>query len=118
MVPAILESTSGQFLMSLGGSGGSRIFSAVFQAILNVHAGMDVSAAVEAGRVHDQLFPLLVDVDDVVGLDMAEELKSRGHNVTVTDVNAVKAVVNAVMRRGEKIYGEFVLRDSDGLNLH
>lgn len=44
--------------------------------------GDDVSAAIEQGRVHDQLFPLSVEVDDVVDPVIVEELRGRGHNIT------------------------------------
>lgn len=44
--------------------------------------GDDVSAAIEQGRVHDQLFPLEVEVDDVIDPVVVEELRGRGHNVT------------------------------------
>ena len=52
-----------------------------------------------------QLFPLVVDVDDVLGAEMADALATRGHNVSVTDVNGVKAVVNAIVRDGDRIFG-------------
>ena len=32
-------------------------------------------------------------------------LKSKGHNVTVMDIGRVAAVVQAVMRKGDTIYG-------------
>lgn len=44
--------------------------------------GDDVSTAIEQGRVHDQLFPLSVEVDDVIDPVIVEELRGRGHNVT------------------------------------
>lgn len=44
--------------------------------------GDDVSAAIEQGRVHDQLFPLSVEVDDVIDPVIVEELRGRGHNIT------------------------------------
>lgn len=47
----------------------------------------------------------MVDVDDVLGAEMAEALATRGHNVSVTDVNGVKAVVNAIVRDGDRIFG-------------
>jgi gamma-glutamyltranspeptidase/glutathione hydrolase/leukotriene-C4 hydrolase len=107
-VPTIIEDEAGEFKLALGGAGGSRIFGAVFQAILNaLDDGLDISAAVEFGRVHDQLFPPVVDVDDGLGQYVADALVKRGHNITVTDMYGVKAIVNAVMRDGELIYGAF-----------
>lgn len=80
--PTIIEDEHGEFLLAIGGSGGSRIFGAVFQVILNLHWGLDVSAAIEFGRLHDQLFPSEVEIDDVYPHRIVEELKDKGHNVT------------------------------------
>lgn len=68
--------------LSVGGVGGSRIFPAVFQVILNLDWGMDVSESVEFGRVHDQLYPTLVDVDNTYPIPLTDALRQRGHNVT------------------------------------
>jgi gamma-glutamyltranspeptidase / glutathione hydrolase / leukotriene-C4 hydrolase len=59
--PTIIENADGSFHVAIGGSGGSRIFPAVFQAIVNMDDwGMNVQQAVEFGRLHDQLYPLIV----------------------------------------------------------
>lgn len=68
--------------MAIGGSGGSRIFGAVFQVLLNLDWGLDVSAAIEAGRLHDQLYPLTLDADNTYDKDILRDLRRRGHNVT------------------------------------
>lgn len=57
IAPVIVEDDEGRFRMAVGGAGGSRIFGSVFQVLLNVAEGMDVRAAVEAGRAHDQVRP-------------------------------------------------------------
>ncbi|KAL1696251.1 gamma-glutamyltranspeptidase [Schizophyllum commune] len=97
--PTIMEYEDGSFYMAIGGAGGSRIFPSIFQVILNLEWGMDVSSAIEYGRLHDQLYPLNLDVDDTYPQDVIDGLKERGHNVTVTSVNDVKAVVQAVVMR-------------------
>lgn len=66
----------------MGGVGGSRIFPSVFQVILNLDWGMDVSESVEFGRVHDQLYPTFVDVDNIYPSSLVDALRQRGHNVT------------------------------------
>lgn len=68
--------------MAIGGSGGSRIFGAVVQVLLNLDWGLDVSAAIEAGRLHDQLYPLILDADNIYDKDILRDLRRRGHNVT------------------------------------
>jgi gamma-glutamyltranspeptidase/glutathione hydrolase/leukotriene-C4 hydrolase len=82
MAPAIVEHSSGALYLALGGSGGSRIFGAIAQTILNLDRGMDVSEAVEAPRVHDQLFPSLVSIESEFGHVGINGLKERGHNMT------------------------------------
>jgi gamma-glutamyltranspeptidase / glutathione hydrolase / leukotriene-C4 hydrolase len=108
ITPVITEHTNGTVYTSIGGAGGSEIFTAVFQVLLNLDWGWggDVGEAVEEGRVHDQLYPSRVNVDDVVPKALVEALVERGHNVTVRDINGVAAVVQGVVKAGEKIYGE------------
>ena len=77
-----MEYEDGSFYVAIGGAGGSRIFPSIFQVILNLEWGMDVSSAIEYGRLHDQLYPLNLDVDDTYPQDVIDGLKERGHNVT------------------------------------
>lgn len=108
MTPLIIENEDGSLYASIGGAGGGRIFGAVFQTILNlIEWGMDASEAVEYGRVHDQLYPLEMDADDTLPIEVINGLLERGHNVTVADINRVAAVVNVVVRETDgTIYGE------------
>lgn len=56
-VPTILEK-DGKFEMTIGASGGSRIITAVANVILNTYVfNKPLSKAVDAPRMHDQLFP-------------------------------------------------------------
>jgi len=43
---------------------------------------MDVGESVEFGRLHDQLYPTLVDVDSTYPGPLVDALRQRGHNVT------------------------------------
>lgn len=80
--PTIVEHEDGSFYAAIGGSGGSRIFPAVFQVLLNMDWGMDVSAAIEYGRLHDQLFPTMVDTDDTLPAELIDGLIEKGHNIS------------------------------------
>lgn len=82
MAPTIVEHPDGSFYLAIGGSGGSRIFASMFQVMLNLDWGMDVSESVEFGRVHDQLYPALVDVDNTYPKPLVDALRRRGHNIT------------------------------------
>ena len=127
--PAILEHLDGSLYIAIGGAGGSRIFPSIFQVLLNLDWGMDLSQAIEYGRLHDQLYPLYLDADDVYPRHILHDLLDRGHNVSsnfwcfrasvisdltlflpiVVDVNRVAAVVQAVMSNGSIIFGKPVL---------
>lgn len=80
--PVIIEDEQGDFFAAAGASGGSRIFPAVFQTLLNLDWGFDASSAVEYGRLHDQLFPTFIDADNVYPQELLDDLRSRGHNVS------------------------------------
>ncbi|GJJ06187.1 hypothetical protein Clacol_000376 [Clathrus columnatus] len=114
--PTIVEHRDGSLYLVLGGSGGSKIFGAVAHVILgaddvllkheqgNKADWIDVSQAVEAPRAHDQLYPLATEVDstfDQVSLDV---LISKGHNITVSDINRVAAVVQAILVKDGQIF--------------
>ncbi|TEB06228.1 gamma-glutamyltranspeptidase [Coprinellus micaceus] len=103
-VPTIIEHEDGSFYAAVGGSGGSQIFPAVYQTLLNLDWSLDASQAVEYGRLHDQLYPLVTSADDVYPAHIIEDLRERGHNVTVLDVNRVAAVVQLVVQQNGTIY--------------
>jgi gamma-glutamyltranspeptidase/glutathione hydrolase/leukotriene-C4 hydrolase len=80
--PTVIEHPDGSFYLAIGGAGGSRIFGTIFQVLLNLDWGLDVSAAIESGRLHDQLYPMILDADDIYEEDILRDLRRRGHNVT------------------------------------
>ncbi|KAH0827481.1 gamma-glutamyltranspeptidase [Lanmaoa asiatica] len=79
--PTIMEYGDGSFYLAIGGSGGSQIFSAVLQTLLNLDWRMDASEAVEYGRVHDQLYPEFVRADNTLPTSVLDGLRDRGHKV-------------------------------------
>lgn len=125
--PLIIEDADGSFYCALGASGGSRIFPAIFQTLLNLEWGMDVSSAIEYGRMHDQLFPLIVDSDDILPPALLDGLRALGHNIsgtriicraltvhvmsdwngkTVAETSRIAAVVQGVVKVNDTIYGK------------
>lgn len=86
--PTIIEDADGSFHLAIGASGGSHIFGAVLQVILGLDEwGLDVSQAIEYGRVHDQLYPLTTTVDNRIPENIVEELRERHHNITRASVS-------------------------------
>jgi len=102
--PTILEDRDGSFFLAVGGSGGSRIFGSAFQVLLHQELGLDLSAAIEFGRVHDQLYPPVLEVDNIYPQNIIDGLRTLGHNVTVLDVNRVAAVIQAVAKVGGTMF--------------
>src|SRR6266851_6038192 len=79
--PTIIEHSDGSFYVALGGSGGSRIFPAIFQVILNLDWGLDISSAIEYGRLHHQLYPEWIDADATYPHELLLGLRTRGHRL-------------------------------------
>lgn len=131
----------GEVYLALGGSGGSRIFGAVAQVLLNLDWGYDVENSVQQARVHCQLSPayvsslppfllsrrslscdamrcdgltesarVQVSIESTFREDLKQELKNKGHNVTVFDINLGIAEVQAVLRdTNGRLFGTFAL---------
>jgi gamma-glutamyltranspeptidase / glutathione hydrolase / leukotriene-C4 hydrolase len=68
--------------MAIGGSGGSLIFGAIFQVLLNMDWGMNLSEAIERGRLHNQLYPETTIADNIYDEGLLDALRERGHNLT------------------------------------
>lgn len=102
--PTIVENADGSFYLAVGGSGGSRIFGAIQQTMFNLDWGLDASAAVEFGRLHNQLLPEVTDADSTYPTDILDDLRSRGHNITVADISRVAAAVQLVTQQDGVFY--------------
>jgi gamma-glutamyltranspeptidase/glutathione hydrolase len=115
MTPTIVTDTQGQLRLVLGSPGGPRIITAVAQVIINViDFGMDVRTAVDAPRVHHQLLPDVIELEND-GLDLLtrSELISAGHEVAANsgyfgDVQLIIRDANGMM------YGAADPRHEDG----
>jgi len=83
MTPTIVVDPQGQLRLVVGSPGGPRIITAVAQVIINVlDFGMDVRMAVDAPRIHHQLLPDVIELENN-GLDLTtrSELMSAGHEI-------------------------------------
>ena len=70
----------GQPWLALGSPGGSRITSTVLQVLLNrlVH-GLNLASAVSEPRIHSQLWPDVVGVEQGLSPDTQHLLETMGH---------------------------------------
>jgi gamma-glutamyltranspeptidase len=79
--PTIVEHSDGSFYVAVGGSGGAKIFPAIFQVMLNLDWGLDIGSAVEYGRLHHQLYPEWIEADNIYPHELLLGLKARGHSI-------------------------------------
>jgi gamma-glutamyltranspeptidase/glutathione hydrolase/leukotriene-C4 hydrolase len=84
MAATIMDHEDGSFWLSLGGSGGSRIFGGIAQTILNLDWGYDLSHAIEEPRVHSQLLPTYVSIESGTPPELIDALRMRGHKLVLS----------------------------------
>ena len=85
MCPAIfVDTNTGQVRLVIGGAGGPKITSAVASvAIRHLWMKETIKTAIDAPRLHHQLFPDRVVYEDNFPKNVRDALSKLGHNVTV-----------------------------------
>ncbi|KAI8067523.1 gamma glutamyl-transpeptidase [Gongronella butleri] len=96
ITPVMVESDDALELV-LGGSGGTMILSATLNVLLNsLDYDLPLYDAVASARVHHQLMPNLLIVEDDRDADLIQSLKDRGHEIFVLpreyQISAVQAI--------------------------
>ncbi|KAF8242424.1 gamma-glutamyltranspeptidase [Wilcoxina mikolae CBS 423.85] len=81
--PTIIVSPAGHARMVIGGSGGSRIVTGVFEAIIKkLMWGYSLLDTIKSARIHHQLIPETVYAEDGVPDWVLKGLEERGHEVS------------------------------------
>ena len=85
MTPTLVFRPDGRPWLATGSPGGSRIITTVLQVLLNrmVH-GLNLAAAVATPRIHSQLWPDQISVEQGLSPDTVGLLEAKGHRVVVT----------------------------------
>ncbi len=107
MTPTILL-RDGKPVLAIGTPGGSRIITAVLQAILNlVDYGMDVQEALDAPRIHQQWMPEATFIEPyAVNADTRRILEAMGHRFVETrPANHLEAILVGAPSLGGKPEG-------------
>ena len=80
MTPTILTK-DGQVALIIGSPGGSRIITITLEAIINlIDHGMDVQAAIDAPRIHEQWLPDVISLEPfALSADTRKLLEARGY---------------------------------------
>jgi len=86
MCPAILLDSEGRVRMVIGAAGGTKIITAVAQAIIrSAWLGQDLKTAIDSRRLHHQLIPMKVLYEEGVDEELLRGLEERGHTVEQQD---------------------------------
>lgn len=85
MTPTLIFRPDGRPWLATGSPGGSRIITTVLQVLLNrmVH-GLNLASAVASPRIHSQLWPDQISVEQGLSPDTVGLLEAKGHRVVVT----------------------------------
>ncbi|XP_032675848.1 scoloptoxin SSD14-like isoform X2 [Odontomachus brunneus] len=116
MVPSVLVDQHGDVKMVVGAAGGTKITTAVSQVIAKIlWMEQTVKEAVDAARIHHQLFPSRVDYEYGVPKQVIDGLKRMGHVTKRYRARGSVACVilyenstifaNADYRKGGDVYG-------------
>ncbi|KAI5781204.1 gamma-glutamyltranspeptidase [Geopyxis carbonaria] len=107
--PTILAHPTGSVRLVLGASGGSRIVTGVFEAVVkNLLWGYGLVETVRSKRVHHQLVPDVLNTEQGVEDWIVRGLRGLGHEVVVNGAGeAGMSVLHAVgrSRRGGRVRG-------------
>ncbi len=82
MAPTLVFRPDGRPWLATGSPGGSRIITTVLQVLLNriVH-GLNLASAVAAPRIHSQLWPDRISLEEGISPDTRRLLEALGHQV-------------------------------------
>ena len=85
MTPTLVFRRDGRPWLATGSPGGSRIITTVLQVLLNrlVH-GLNLASAVASPRIHSQLWPDQISVEQGLSPDTTARLEALGHRIVVT----------------------------------
>ena len=82
MSPTLVFRPSGEPLLATGSPGGSRIITTVVQVLLNRLAfGLNLASSVAAPRIHSQLWPDQISIEEGLSPDTRRLLEAMGHKL-------------------------------------
>lgn len=103
MTPTIVLDKDGKPFLATGSPGGSRIITTTLQVILNmIDYNMNLQAAVNNPRIHSQLWPEELGVEQGISIDTINLLNNMGNNVIPY---AAMGAAESVSTDGQYIYG-------------
>ena len=112
MTPTLVLDRSDRPMLALGSPGGSRIITAVLQVLLNrlVH-GLNIAGAVAAPRVHSQLWPDQISVEEGFSPDTLRLLEGMGHRLIPASAQGAVEMVEWQPARGARPAASYGVAD-------
>ncbi|KAH8276349.1 glutathione hydrolase 1 proenzyme isoform X1 [Drosophila bipectinata] len=99
--PSIILDTHGNVKLIVGAAGGSKITTSVAQTILRYFVlNEPIEKAVNTGRLHHQLAPMVVDVERDVPKHTVAYLRKIGHEIRYLDNDKAYSAQTAIAMRG------------------
>ena len=93
----------GQPVLTVGAAGGPKIITQVLLTIMNhLELQMPLETAVASSRLHHQWFPDSLMVESTFPVNLVNDLKMKGHNITVLTSGGV---TQAIARQGDHFIG-------------
>jgi len=103
MAPTIITNKNGEFVLAVGGSGGTRITTGTATVIVKtLLLGMEVNEAVQEARLHHQLLPESIRYEIRFNNDTLALLEKRGHKRG--DETNQNAATQAILKKDGYIY--------------
>merc|ERR1712020_127313 len=97
MSSIVVTDQQGRVVAVAGASGGTKIITAVAQALLRMlYLGQNVKEAVDARRLHHQLFPMNLNYEDGITTWLMDAMVNYGHNITYSKFRVGGAAVQAI----------------------
>ncbi|XP_076666249.1 glutathione hydrolase 1 proenzyme isoform X1 [Andrena cerasifolii] len=103
MSPTIVIDEKRTVRLVIGAAGGTKITTGVaIGMVLNLWSGYNIKRALDALRIHHQLFPMTVQNEKGFSPDVLSYLSSIGHNVTT--FSGIGSAITAVTKEHGKIF--------------
>lgn len=100
MTPTLVFRPSGEPLLATGSPGGSRIITTVLQVLLNrLVFGLNLASSVAAPRIHSQLWPDQISVEEGLSPDTRRLLEQMGHKLVAVPAMGSANSVEVVPRK-------------------
>ncbi|XP_057663746.1 glutathione hydrolase 1 proenzyme-like [Diorhabda carinulata] len=111
MIPTIITDSCGNVKVVIGGAGGPKIITSTALVLIRLlWLGENIKEAIDAPRIHHQLFPMEVHYEYGVLKDVVEKLRSLGHEMNMK----TESIVYALYKDKDKIVGTTDNRKPDG----